>query len=137
MSPEDVKAMTPEGVEAERKHLEGLLKDRINYYMVFASVFIVGVTSIPNEAVRAVALLTWTITSFLMSFAILRTHELVMEALQEIEKTCPDHPYIRWKKRVSVSVNANTLLVPVPFILSIAFAAITIFNLCLLVWHFR
>ena len=39
-------------VDVERKHLEGLLKDRINFHIVFASVFMAGLSGIDNDKVR-------------------------------------------------------------------------------------
>jgi hypothetical protein len=42
--------------DAERKHLEGLLKDRINFYIIFASVFVVGLSEIKDEEIRVAAL---------------------------------------------------------------------------------
>ncbi len=127
--------LDPEQVESERKHLEGLLKDRINYFMVFASVVVIGVPNIINEKVRVVALLAWTTASFLMSFAILRTHRLVTEALEEIKKHYPHHPYKVWSAKIKFPGNANTLLVLVPFVLSIVFAGITIYYFCTLGLH--
>jgi uncharacterized membrane protein (Fun14 family) len=72
-------------VDVERKHLEGLLKDRINFYLVFASVFMVGLSRIDNDKVRVAALAAITIVSLLIGLAILRTHLLVRKALVDIK----------------------------------------------------
>ena len=116
-------------VDGERKHLEGLLKDRINFYLVFASVFMVGLSRIDNDKVRVAALAAIMIVSLLIGLAVLRTHLLVRKALAEI-KTDKQHPYYRYQKAVTFPGNANNILVSVPFILTIFFLGVTIFYFC-------
>jgi hypothetical protein len=116
-------------VDVERKHLEGLFKDRINFHIVFASVFMAGLSGIDNPKVRVAASGTVTIVSFLIGWAVLRTHRLVYLALEEI-KTDEHHPYYRYQKEVRVPGNANNTLVLVPFILTAFFLGLTIFYFC-------
>lgn len=120
-------ALTPEDVEridCERKHLEGLLKDRINFNLVFTSVFLAGLPRI-EESIRLVALVFVTVVSLLISLAILRTHRLVQLALEELKRD-PTHPYTRYRKMINCPPNANSLLIFVPFALTTLFAILTI-----------
>jgi len=110
-------------VDAERKHLEGLLKDRINFYLVFASVFLFGLSKIEFAEFRIYILGAVTVISFLISLAVLRTYRLVGKALAELDD---DHPYIRYREDISFPPNANYLLVPIPFILTAFFASLTV-----------
>ena len=79
-------------VEAERRHLEGLFKDRINFHLLFASLFMVGLGKIDDLQVRFWALLTITVVSFLMAVALVRTFNLVRLALKDI-KSDDTSPY--------------------------------------------
>jgi len=60
-------------VNEERKHLEGLLKDRINFHLLFASVFMAGFSSLENAQMRRYGLLAITIISLMIGLAVLRT----------------------------------------------------------------
>lgn len=111
-------------VDAERKHLEGLFKDRINFQIIFASLFMVGLGKIDDPKVRVEALVTITIVSLLMAIALLRTFLLVRQALKEIA-TDDKHPYTGYIKHVWRMPNANTTLIFIPFLLSAFFAILT------------
>ena len=117
------KSSAVDQVDAERKHLDGLLKDRINFYLVFASVFLFGLAKIEFEEFRIYLLSAVTVVSLLISLAVLRTYRLVGKALAELGK---DHPYVKYRKSIKFPPNANYLLVPIPFILTAFFAALTI-----------
>src|SRR5262245_5334537 len=96
-----------ERVDQERKHLEGLLKDRINFYLVFASVFMLGLSRIDGGyGIKAWALLTITIVSSLIALAVLRTHRLVEAALRDIRRDA-NHPYTRYRSTIAFPWNAN------------------------------
>jgi hypothetical protein len=110
-------------VDDERKHLEGLFKDRINFHIVFGTLFMAGLSTIGDLRVRVIALVTITFVSGLMAFAILRTYRLVRLALLDIKKD-PTHPYTVYQARVSLP-NANNALIAVPFILTLFFAIAT------------
>lgn len=116
-------------VDSERKHLEGLLKDRINFHLLFGSAFMLVLSRIePSETdVRAVVLGVTTILSSLITFAILRTHRLAGKALKEIIEKFPAHPYTRYRKQVTFPGNANLILIWVPFLLTAFFAVGTIY----------
>src|SRR5216683_2858537 len=92
--PTDIRSETKH-VDRERKHLEGLLKDRINFYLVFASVFMLGLSRIEDVRIKAWALLTISVVSLLIALAVLRTHCLVQLALADIRKD-ENHPYTRY-----------------------------------------
>jgi hypothetical protein len=112
-------------VDAERKHLEGLFKDRINFHLVFASLFMVGLSKIDDLGVRVGALATITVVSALMAVALLRTYKLVRQALDEIKSKDPLHPYSRYQENVRWPPNANGTLLWIPFLLSIFFLIMT------------
>ncbi len=115
-----------QSIDAERKHLEGLFKDRINFHLVFASVFMVGFLTIDDLKIRVSALLIITTVSVLMTKAVFRTYKLVKNALAEIVDRCPDHPYSRYQEIVKSPKNANPTLIQIPFWLTAFFIAMTI-----------
>jgi hypothetical protein len=113
-------------VDAERKHLEGLFKDRLNFQLVFASLFMVGLGKIDAPRVRVEALITITVVSFLMAFALLRTFLLVRQALAEIKKADKHHPYTDYAQHTWKIPNANSILISIPFLLFAFFAILTV-----------
>jgi hypothetical protein len=125
-SEREERAKALDRVDVERRHLEGLLKDRINFYLVFASVFMLGLSRIEDSGVRVWALATITLVSFLIGLAVVRTHRLVQRALEEIRRDT-GHPYTRYRAAVKFPPNANKILVFIPFILTTFFAAVTTF----------
>lgn len=112
-------------VDEERKHLEGLFKDRINFHIVFATLFMAGLSTIDNLGIRVAALATITLVSSLMALAILRSYCLVRLALNDIKKDLA-HPYTIYQAKVWLP-NANNSLIPVPFILTLFFFLVTLF----------
>ena len=112
-------------VDAERKHLEGLFKDRINFQLIFASLFMVGLGKIDDPKVRVEALVTITVVSLLMAVALLRTFLLVSQALAEIRKGDHEHPYSQYAKHTWGIPNANGFLIFIPFLLFAFFAIMT------------
>jgi len=106
--------------------LEGLLKDRINFYLVFASVFMLGLSRIDGGYwIKAWALLTITIVSLLIALAVIRTHRLVEATLRDIRRD-ETHPYTRYRGNIAFPPNANWILLYVPIILTLFFALVTI-----------
>ena len=103
--------------DAERKHLEGLLKDRINFYLVFSSLLLVGVFKIFDPEVRMLALRVGTVVSFLITLVVIRTTVLVDNALRKIRKD-HEHPYTQISRRYSYFWNANYSLVGIPIIVT-------------------
>ena len=113
-------------VEAERRHLEGLFKDRINFHLLFASLFMVGLGKINDLQVRFWALLTITVVSFLMAVALVRTFNLVRLALKDI-KSDDTSPYFKYQKETWWVPNANIILITIPWVLSFFFLLMTVF----------
>lgn len=103
--------------DIERKHLEVLLKDRINFYLVFSSLFLLGAVQIETSGLeyKKWIFLAGSSVSLLMGLAIVRTTILVQRVLKKLEA---DHPYKVVKKCICFPPNANYLLVIIPFILT-------------------
>ena len=119
----------PAGLNEERQHLEGLLKDRLNFYLVYASLFLLGSYRLKDDPeLHWLVLIIGTIVSLLMALAVLRTHLLVRHALIAIGKQ-EQHPY-RWlKDKVKLfPFNANYLLVAVPFVLTFLFGYLALWQ---------
>lgn len=107
-------------LDAERKHLEGLLKDRLNFFLVFASVFLLGSYRIMDPLVHRYTLFAGTLVSILMLLAVFRTHRLVQKALKRLEAD-ENHPYTQLKKDLKFPWNANYSLLAIPVILTCLF----------------
>jgi len=112
-----------EKIDLERKHLEGLLKDRINFYLVFVSVFLLGLSHLDFPELRIYLLGAVTIVSAAISIAVWRTYRLVAQALKALPT---DHPYKKFRKEVRFPPNANWFLVPIPSFLTLLFLILTI-----------
>ena len=120
--PGDPVVVAASALQDERKHLEGLLKDRISFHLVFSSLFLVGVDRLSSPGLRLVGLLAGTIVSALLSLAVLRTYVLVQEGLK-LTRSNPQHPYtVLCSRARRFPVNANHLVIGVPFILTLFFA---------------
>ena len=111
-------------MDEERQYLEQLLNTRFNFYLVFASLFVVGIYTSDLEGVgRGIALFMGAGKSLVIGLAVLRTTLLVEVALKILRSTTPDHPYktlyqaIRW---VPPFVSANILIAVTPGLISIA-----------------
>jgi len=107
-------------IDSERKHLESLYQERINFYLVFASVFVVGLSEIGDANVKVVALWVMAIVSTVITLSVIRTFRLVMKALAEI-KADEHHPYTRYHDAIAIPPDANKFLVSVPVILTVFF----------------
>jgi hypothetical protein len=118
-------------INDERQYLEGLLTNRIGFHLLFASVFISGLSSIKAPTIRVIVLITITTISALLCLSIIRTWLLVRQALNELKADFADEPYPRYATRAWLG-NANWWLVPVPIMLTILFAIITHYYLVLL-----
>jgi hypothetical protein len=126
MKNSDSEKLSPPDINDERKHLEGLLKDRINFYLVFAPALIIVISEIKCRWIKILILIIGTLVSGLMTLAIWRTHRLVEKALSEIESEYSDHPYIRWRNAVKYPENANKYLLRIPFIFTFLLAIMTL-----------
>ena len=114
-------------VNDERKHLEGLLKDRINFHLLFAGVFMAGLSSMTDKTLRFWVCLAITIISFIIFAAVYRTTLLVRRALDEILNFKPAQPYRTYSEMVWFKLNANNILLVVPLLLTVAFGIATRF----------
>ena len=85
----------PWTMDDEREHLEEILNNRFNYYLVFVSLLLAatfGSSSITQDQ-RALALLFGTIVSGVLGLLITRTRHLVAKALRQFKSYDPQHPY--------------------------------------------
>ncbi|HEV2806337.1 MAG TPA: hypothetical protein VGW57_15545 [Chthoniobacterales bacterium] len=96
-----VAPQTNGSVNAERKHLEGLLKDCFNFNLVFTSVFLAGLSHL-EEPIRLVTLIVGTTISLLISLAICRTRLLVGKVLDDLKQSEPDLPYVKYSKQIGL-----------------------------------
>src|SRR5271170_7055368 len=107
-------------VDPERKHLETLYQERINFYIVFASVFVVGLSEMKEGGVKVASLWAMTLVSTAIMLSVIRTFRLVRKALADI-KADEHHPYTRYQSKISFPWDANISLVSVPIILTAFF----------------
>ncbi len=99
-----------EKVDTERKHLETLYQERINFYIVFPSVFVVGLTDMKPGAMRVAALWVITLVSTAITLSVIRTFRLVRKALADI-KADVKHPYTQYQSNIKFPWDANIYLV--------------------------
>ena len=100
----------------ERKFLEGLLKERFNFLLVSAPVFLFGVFQAQIDGLQRRCALAFGIVIFLLAtMSILRTHLLVGHALNRLGET---HPYNQISKEVKWLPRANFMLVCICFVIT-------------------
>lgn len=114
-----------ENVDPERKHLETLYQERINFYIVFASVFVVGLSEMKEGGVKVAALWAMTLVSSAITLSVIRTFRLVRKALADIKKDV-HHPYTQYQSQIKFPWDANISLVSVPIIMTVFFWCVTI-----------
>ena len=137
---DDILIAKDEPMDEERKYLEGLLKDRFNFFLVFASLLIAGiVTADPKNLSptdRQMALLAGLLVSVLIWMSVLRTHILVNRALNKLET---NHPYkIITEKPIPLLGRANTYLaVLTPGVMIILFAGLLWHSVCVYGWFYN
>jgi hypothetical protein len=111
-----------EDLQEERKHLESLFADRINFYLVFAAgvlAFLFGEQH-PKWLERP-ALFAVIAVSLLMLVALYRTFRLVECVLDELVAKHKDTPYAFYFKRATWVPNANYFLLALPLSLTAFF----------------
>jgi len=118
-----------EKFDAERKHLETLYQERINFYIVFASVFVVGLTDMKPGLMRVAAVWTITLVSTAIMLSVIRTFRLVRKALADI-KADEHHPYTQYQSKIKFPCDANISLVSVPVILTVFFWCVALYYSC-------
>jgi hypothetical protein len=110
-------------LQEERRHLENLFAERINFYLVFAAgVLAFLFTEQRSEPFIRLALLTVTMVSAITVVALLRTLALVMIVLNELWKHS-ESPYARLHGMMPwfLRPNANYLLILLPIALTLFF----------------
>jgi hypothetical protein len=111
-----IDAKKDEAMDAERKFLEGLLKERFNFFLVSAPVFLFGVFQAKlDDTQRRYALAFGILVFLLATLSILRTNLLVGRALDRLSDT---HPYKVISKDVIWLPRANSLLVCICFVIT-------------------
>lgn len=78
--------------EKERAHLEGLLQNRINFYLVFSTLLLGLAVQIGDGRLKTATLLAGSLVSTVMSLSVLRTTRLVRDVLKKLCEL-PSHPY--------------------------------------------
>jgi cytochrome c biogenesis protein CcdA len=116
-----------EDFKTERTYIENLLAARINFFLVFASFYLVAVFGSDKIAAthRAIALILGGMVSLVMALSVLRTTALVEQVLRSFRDKHPDHPYslahnvleTRWW----VKFSANTYISLLPWGITLAF----------------
>jgi hypothetical protein len=116
-------------LEEERKHLETLFADRINFYLVFAAGILIFVFAEkpPEPGFLKIALVVIVMVSGLMLVALFRTFLLVRDVLNDIVKDHRDAPYTQYCKRLKGQwwscwlPNANDFLFALPIAMTAFF----------------
>jgi hypothetical protein len=111
----------------EREYLEKLLSTRLNFFMVFASLLLVGLSAdgVSSEQRRA-GFTIGVIVSALIFLSVWRTHRLIDYVLKQLT-TVEQYPYTearkslegRWVSRVIQ--NANVAFASMPALIAILF----------------
>ncbi len=109
-------------LEEERKHLETLFADRINFYLVFAAGVLAFLFDEHHpKRLEQIALGAVTAVSLLMIVALLRTFALVMSILHEIVEKPDKTPYAFYSNKWKWLPNANYSLLALPIALTVLF----------------
>jgi len=121
---EQLSAEEVKNINEERKYLGGLLKDRMNFYLVFVSLFLLGAYKIQENDEKFFVLLFGTFVSIFIVLSVFRTHILVRKALI-ILKHSPTS-YNKLQKGIYFPPDANKILIFVPIILTFLFVGLTV-----------
>lgn len=109
-------------VDKERQFLEGLLKERFNFFIVMAPVYLFGVFAANITHNQKLLALGFGLAVFaLFSLALWRTNSLINKALDALTKD-DAHPYAFLCKQAGRRPRANTLL----FAISVLFVLLTL-----------
>jgi hypothetical protein len=119
-------ALSVEAVNVERKHLETLLQQRINFHLLFASVFVAGMANVPDPVIKFWALAMISVISALIAWAVCRTYDLVEQALTVLRND-KSQPYSVFSRNARIKTNANHILLAVPIFLTACFATAAVF----------
>lgn len=125
-------APTKELIYEERRHFEGLFKDRISLQLVFSTLLLYvvyrGVTpglelTIPllgAISLQRIILIVGSLVSVALLQAVFRTYQLATLALREIISKWPKDPYPTYRRRVWLW-NANRSLLGASIVLTLLF----------------
>jgi hypothetical protein len=119
-------AVYVDAVNVERKHLETLLQQRINFHLLFASVFVAGMAGVPDPATKFWALAMISVVSGLIVWALCRTYDLVEQALTVLRND-ETQPYSVFSRHARIKTNANSILLAAPVFLTTCFVAAAVF----------
>jgi len=101
----------------ERKFLEGLLKERFNFFLISAPIFLFGVFKVNlGDTQRLLALAFGFIVFLLATLSILRTHLLIGHALDALDNT---HPYKVIGRKTKWLPRANYMLVGICIVVTV------------------
>ena len=119
-----------EAMDEERKFLEGLLKDRFNFFIVSAPVYLFGVQAANiSHAERIWALAVGLIIFVLFTLALRRTNKLVNETLDILRCKHPQHPYSIISNSAGPFPRANNILLGVCYLV-VVLAFILLITTC-------
>lgn len=120
-----------EHLQEERKHLEALFADRINFYLVFAAgVLAFLFDDAHHQWLVKPALILVVVLSVLMIIALMRTFLLVTLVLRELNHKHAQNAYSFYRKKLKwVLPNANYLLLSLPIALT-AFFIYALIGVC-------
>jgi len=119
---ETIQPNPDDAMDAERKFLEGLLKERFNFFLVSAPIFLIGVFQAKlDDSQRRYALAFGIVVFLLATLSILRTHLLVGRALEHLSTS---HPYKVIEKEVKWLPRANNMLVCICFVITALMVAL-------------
>jgi hypothetical protein len=113
---------TLDDLQKERKHLETLFADRINFYLVFAAGVLAFLFDDHNPKwLERKALIAVTAVSLLMIFALYRTFRLIMGVLKELQAKYETTAYAFYSRSSTWVPNANYFLLALPIALTLFF----------------
>jgi 5'-nucleotidase (lipoprotein e(P4) family) len=104
-------------INEESRYLEGLLKDRFNFFLVWAPIFLFGVFKVNlSDAQRLLALAFGFIVFLLATLSILRTHLLIEHALDALDDT---QAYKVISRKTNWLPRANFMLVGICLVVTV------------------
>lgn len=109
--------------EGERKHLETLLQNRFNFFLVFAALVVNGVIKLP-DTIQCGGLWAAFVVTFLLFMALARTMWLVFLVLAKVERD-DTRPYSVIYKEAWLG-NANWWLGGAAFVVVVLFLILAI-----------
>jgi hypothetical protein len=117
-------------MDDERKFLEGLLKERFNFFIVMAPIYLFGVFQAQITPIQRVCALAFGLVVFaLFCAAIWRTNSLINKALDALRGD-ENHPYEKLSVGTAAHPRANDLLVAISVAFVILIGVLLVMMLC-------